>query len=73
MLDLDFEPTKVTNGLFVSKARVVPDVKGMFLLSVMNVSEADIHINGRKVLGHVNKIGETLSAIPTEHVNSLKT
>ena len=73
MLDLDFEPAKVINGIFVTKARVVPDVKGMFLLSIMNISESDIRINGRKVLGHVNEVGETLGCLPADYANNIET
>ena len=73
MMDLDFEPAKVKNGVFVTKARVVPDVKGMFYLSIMNVSESDVRINGRKVLGHVNETGETLGSLSADCANNIET
>ena len=72
MLDLDFEPKKLTKGVFVTKARVVPDVNGVFLLSILNVSDSEVCINGRRVLGHVEKAGETLGYVPEEAINNVK-
>ena len=72
MFDLDFEPAKVAPGVFVTKARVVPDVNGVFFLSVLNVSDTAVRINGRKVLGHVDEAGETFCSVPEECINSVE-
>ena len=66
MLDLDFEPKKIASGVFITKARIVPDVNGIFLLSVLNVSDSEISINGRKVLGHVQEADETIGYVPED-------
>ena len=70
MLDLDFEPAKVTNGVFITKATVVFCNE---CFSVMNVSESDIQSNWRKVVGYANEIGETLSYLSMDLINNLKT
>ena len=51
MLNVDFEPQKLQGapGIFVTKEKVIPNINGVFLLTVLNVSEIDVNINGRKV------------------------
>ena len=64
---MDFEPVPVKGvpGVFVSKARVVPNVLGEFMLTV--VSEGDVDLRGRTILGSVQQIGETVAVVDTEH------
>ena len=72
LMNLDFEPKKISKGVFVTKARVVPDVNGVFFLSVLNVSTSDASICGRKVLGHVEAAGETCDTDLDDIVNQVE-
>ena len=56
----DVEPKTLTEIpiIFITKARVIPNINGEFLLSILNVTEAEVMITARKVLGHVRQAGE---------------
>lgn len=71
ILDLDFEQKVISAGVYVSKARVVPDVNGVFYLSILNVSDSQVSLNGRKVLGYVDKVGKTVGSVPVDYINSV--
>ena len=70
LLDLNFEP-KVVDGVFVSKARVVPNVDGVFMVSVLNVSDNEVTINGRKTLGYVHDKDEMIGCVPSDAINEI--
>ena len=63
MQTVDFDPVPVKGvfGVFVSKARVTPDLRGEFLLTVVNVNEHEVNLRGRTKLGCVQQIGETVA------------
>ena len=41
------------------------------MLSVLNVSEREITINGRKILGHVHDADEAIGNVPPEMINEV--
>ena len=65
MQTVDFSPVPATGmkGVFVSKARVVPNTGGEFLLSVVNVNENEVSLHGRMVLGYVHQTEEVVATI----------
>ena len=62
MLNLDFEPRRLTGikGVFVSKARVVPNIDGVFQISILNINETDVALNSRKIVGCIQATGEII-------------
>ena len=70
MLCVDFEPRQIpgVKGVFVSKARVLPNMDGIFQVSILNVNEADVVIYPRKIVGAIHKTGEVVYNI--EHVDN---
>ena len=52
---VDFDPVQLKGvaGVFVSRARVIPNVNGVFQISVLNVNEAGVTLNCRKLMGHI--------------------
>ena len=70
-VDFDPVPVKGVPGVFVSKARVVPDVCGEFQLAVVNVNECDVNLHGRTILGFVQQIGKTVAAVNVDQKSSV--
>ena len=61
LVNADFEPRKLSGrqGLFVSKARVLPNINDIFQITVLNVTESDVTISNRTVIGDLHKADET--------------
>ena len=61
-LPADFEPRKVpgVEGLYVSKAKVVPNVFGEIYISVLNVTEKDIELFPRTRIGRLTEPSEII-------------
>ena len=70
MVDFEPIPVKGVPGLFISKARVVPDVRGEFLLTAVNVNESDVNLRGRTKLGFLQHIGETVAVVDVKQGSS---
>ena len=70
-VDFDPVPMKGVSGVFVSKARVTPNVRGEFQLTVVNVNEQDVHLRGRTKLGIVHQIGETIAVVEGDREKSV--
>ena len=70
MVDFDPVPLKGVAGVFVSRARVIPNVNGVFQISVLNVTEADVTLNCRKLMGHIFQPDELICDIKTSNENS---
>ena len=64
-LTVDFDPGKLIGmkGVFISRARVSPNIHGEFQISVLNVTESDIVFANRKLVGNVHSADETLFAV----------
>ena len=59
LLSGDFEPTRLNrHGLYMSRARVIANVDGIFQITIMNVHEKDIALSNKTFLGflHPNSI-----------------
>ena len=65
MQTVDFEPIpmKGVSGVFVSKARVIPDSGGEFQLLVVNVNENEVKLHGRLTLGYIHQAEEMVATI----------
>ena len=61
----DFHPSLIPgcNKLYISKARVVPNVDGKFIVTVVNVGSENAKIRKRQVMGHLNNPGEIIASI----------
>ena len=57
LMEADFEPRRlsVAPGLQVSKARVIPNVNGVFLVTVLNTNKSDSVLNNRCIMGHLQE------------------
>ena len=64
LMESDFEPRNllVFPSLQVSKARVVPNINGMFQVTVLNVGESNVLLKNRTVMGQLNDAQEVLSS-----------
>ena len=70
MFTYDFIPTfKAIRGVYVSKARVQPDVNGQFFLSVINTTDRDVHIRNRTRVGEIQPCSEILHIVAPESSN----
>ena len=62
LLNANFEPIRLkgNRGLFVSKARVLPNINDIFQVTVLNVTESDVTISYRPTLGVIHKVDGTI-------------
>ena len=62
-IPVDFEPRKVPdiNGLYISNARILPNVSGELMVSVLNVTELDVELHPRTRIGKIITPRETLN------------
>ena len=63
----DFQPRKIPgcSKLYISKARVVPNVEGKFVVTIVNVGNDTVEISKRQVMGYLNEPGEVVASINT--------
>ena len=71
MLEADFEPRKLTGvpGIIVSKARVIPNVEGVFQITVLNTTQCDIVLGGRRIVGYLHEADEVVASVNADNVN----
>ena len=64
LCDGDFVPKQLRahRGVFVSKARVAPNINGVFQVTILNVTEADIKMQGRTIVGSLHKAADIVAA-----------
>ena len=69
LLEADFEPKKLSNipGVIFSKARVIPNVNGVFQVTALNINESDISLSNRSTVGFLNE-AEVLACIDSKEV-----
>ena len=55
LLTSDFERCKIKGlqGVYATRARVIPNVEGLFQITFLNVTEKDIEVNARKFVGFI--------------------
>ena len=65
LLEGDFEPNIVPNvrGLYATRSRIIPNIDGVFPISVLNVTESDIHLHSRKIMGSINATNESVKEL----------
>ena len=51
--DFTPKPTMNINGIYGPKARVIPNLDGIFQISLLNTTEIDVTINSRKTIGFI--------------------
>ena len=67
LCESDFVPKlRGVRGVFVSKARVSPNLNGCFQVTVMNVTESDVKLHNRLVIGSIHKADCVISSIDRE-------
>ena len=73
MYTVDFDPTPIpgVSGVFLSKARVIPDVRGEFQVAVVNVNEHDVNLRGRTRVGFLQQVEPTVAVIDIEESGSV--
>ena len=50
-------------GVYASRARVIPNIDGVFQISLLNTTEFDITVNTRKIMGFIHPVDEVVSKI----------
>ena len=65
LLEMDFQPKKLVgvDGIVVSKARVIPNMKGNFYVTVLNSAEHDVVLDNRRVVGCVTEADEVVASV----------
>ena len=61
----DFAPrnTQGIKGVYVSRARVIPNAKGIFQVSLMNITETDVVLKSRRVIGEIHPAGNIVCSV----------
>lgn len=69
MCDASFEPKSLpgNRSIFISKARVVPNIHGVFQVTVLNVSESDVVIRNRTPVGSLFTADDVVCSIDQEN------
>ena len=62
LLTADFEPRPLPGrpGVFITKARVIPNIDGIFQITMLNTTEKDVTVCARKVVGHVTPPADSI-------------
>ena len=65
LLEGDFEPNVAPNvrGLYATRSRIIPNIDGVFPIAVLNVTESDIHLHSRKIMGSINATNESVNEL----------
>ena len=68
MCDASFEPKKLpgSRGIYVSKAKVQPNINGIFQVTVLNVNQTDVTLKRRTSLGSLVKGDNVLCSVDQE-------
>ncbi len=76
LITADFEPKPLGGvmGVYATRCRVIPDVDGVFQISLLNVTNDKVTVHSRKFVGNLTKVNEAVSQIdliedenPTSH------
>ena len=61
LLTMDFEPTQIFGmpGVYATRCRVIPNLQGVFQITMLNTTASPIVINNRKYNGKLHPIRET--------------
>ena len=64
LLEGDFEPQLLpnVNGVYATRSRVIPNIDGLFPITVLNVTPADIYLPSRKSIGSIQPTSVLLTS-----------
>ncbi len=56
LLTADFEPANIpgTQGVYATRCRIVPDIEGIFQITMLNINESPIVLTPRKIVGRLS-------------------
>ena len=61
----EFVPKKVPgcNGVFFSKAQIIPDADGQFMVTVLNVNEQEMRLKKKQLVGYIEEPSEIIAEV----------
>ena len=64
LLEGDFEPQLLpnVNGVYATRSRVIPNIDGLFPITVLNVTPADIYLPSRKSIGSIQPTSVSMTS-----------
>ena len=62
LLTADFEPFLVTPGVYATRCRVIPNINGVFQITLLNVNNTSCQLNSEKKIGSLIAIEETVAS-----------
>ena len=65
LLTADFEPFPVTPGVYATRCRVIPNIKGVFQITLLNVNNTSYRLNSEKKIGSLIAVEETVACAET--------
>ena len=70
LITADFEPKAIIGigGVYATCYRIVPDLEGVFQVTLFNVNNDKVALNSRKLIGTVSMVKETVPKIKPEKV-----
>ena len=68
LITVDFEPESLGGivGVYATRCRVIPDLDGVFHITLMNVNNDKITVNSREFIGNLTMADETVSRIDSK-------
>ena len=74
LLEGDFEPHMVPfiRGLYANRTRIIPNIEGIFPVTVLNVTASDIHLNSRKIMGSIHAASESVKSTVGSYNESIE-
>ena len=65
LITADFEPKPLSGimGVYATRCRVIPDLDGVFQITLLNVNNDKVTVHSRKFVGNLTMVNETVSKI----------
>ena len=73
LITADFEPKPLGGvmGVYATRCRVIPDLDGVFKISLLNINNDEVTVNSRKFVGNLTMANETVSKIDSQEGENL--
>ena len=70
LLTMDFEPTPVQglSGVYATRYRVIPNLRGVFQITMLNTTNSPVVIHQRKCIGKLHPVGQAQETYPRNTV-----
>ena len=70
LITADFEPNHLGGvmGVYATHCRVIPDLDGVFQITLLNVNNDKVTVTSRKFVGNLMMVNETVSKIDSKEV-----